>query len=651
MRSLLRFLFGERKNPTDPRVLHQLTLIAFFAWVGLGADGLSSSCYGPEEAFEAMGVHRHLVWPLAALVAVTVFSITASYSQVVDLFPGGGGGYLVATKLLGRGAGVLSGVSLIVDYVLTVAISCAAGVKALLSISPGLIPEYWLLPSVLAAVLLLISINLRGVKESIKVLLPVFLMFVITHLVLILWGWFGQPGLFVADVKASVQEIRSDVALSGILPLLWILTKAFALGGGTFTGIEAVSNSMQILREPKVQTARRTMLYMAISLAFTAAGLLIAYHLYGVHKDPNLSLNAQLFRKIAGTSGAGGALVTVALLAEAGLLFVAAQAGFIGGPRTLATMAVDGWVPRPFARLSDRLVIQNGVLVMGGLALFFVLVTRGVVENLVVLYSISVFITFVLTQAGLLWHWVREKAAPARLAKIALNAWGLLLTMTILVTSVIIKLPEGAWISLLVIAALIFLAITIQRHYRRIGGLLATLDQQMAAVDPGPPPSSPRELDSSAPTAILLASGYNGLGLHALLTVYRMFPGQFKNVIFVSVGVVDYDRLRGEKEIEDLRRGTEEALKKYVSFAQRAGFAAGYRMAMGTDPVDEVVEICRKIAQDYNQCVAFGGQLAFKDESIWTRMLHSQVAFEIQRRLQFAGLPLVILPVRAVART
>ena len=145
-------------------------------------------------------------------------------------------------------------------------------------------------------------------------------------------------------------------------------------------------------------------------------------------------------------------------------------------------------------------------------------------------------------------------------------------------------------------------------------------------------------------------SGFNGLGLHALLTIFRMFPGQFRNVIFVSAAVVDYDRLHGEQDVEKLRWTTEDHLKKYVEFTRRAGFAADYRMAVGTDPVDELAEICPALAREYNQCVVFGGQLAFAQESVWTRLLHSNVAFEIQRRLQFAGLPVVILPVRAVAR-
>lgn len=649
MQRFLSLLFGKPKDPADPRVLHGMSLVAFFAWVGLGADGLSSSCYGPEEAFLALEGHRHLAIPLAILVAVTVMSISASYSQVVSMFPAGGGGYIVATKLLGAFPGQLSGTSLLVDYVLTIAISCASGVDALFSFAP---PSWQpaKMYATLALVILLIVLNLRGVKESITVLLPLFMTFVITHLVLLILAFAGNAGLVSERFAASSQQMNSDVAASGFWPLAFIVIKAFALGGGTFTGIEAVSNSMQIFREPKAATARRTMLYMAVSLAVTAAGILLAYYVLDVHHEAGRTLNATLFNRIAGAGGAGATLVTVALIAEGGLLFVAAQAGFIDGPRVLATMAVDGWVPRQFSRLSDRLVVQNGVLLMGLGAVLFILLTRASVKVLVVLYSISVFITFVLTQFGLVLHWLKTKDAPRRWLKAALNSWGLLLTLTILVASVIIKLPEGAWISLLVILAVLGVTSLIRTHYRRTAQLLATLDRQMFEVDPGPAKAEAAVSDPQAATAILLVSGWNGLGLHALMTIYRMFPGQFRNVVFVSAAIVDYDRLRGEHEIEHLRAQTEEGLKKYVSFAHRAGFAAEYQMAVGTDPVDEVVEMCSKISQKYNRSVAFAGQLAFPHETVWTRMLHSQVAFEIQRRLQFSGLPLVILPVRAVER-
>src|SRR6266542_652098 len=184
---LRKVLFGPPKNIRDPRIFHRVSLIAFLAWVGLGADGLSSSCYGPEEAFLNLGAHHYLALFLAALIALTVFVISASYSQIIELFPTGGGGYLVASHLLGRTAGVVSGCALIVDYVLTIAISVASGADQLFSF----LPEAWIAAKIwtaVAAIVILIVLNLRGIRESVLPLVPVFLTFLITHAGMILYA-------------------------------------------------------------------------------------------------------------------------------------------------------------------------------------------------------------------------------------------------------------------------------------------------------------------------------------------------------------------------------------------------------------------------------------------------------------------------------
>src|SRR3954452_16195549 len=172
-KSLTELLLGKAKDPLDPKVFHQISLVAFLAWVGLGADGLSSSAYGPEEAYLALGQYFYLALPLALLTVVTVFVISASYSQIIELFPTGGGGYLVATKLLGPRAGLVSGSALVVDYMLTITISIASSVDALFSFLPGVLQSYKIVAEVFF-IFGLIILNLRGVKESVIFLLPVF---------------------------------------------------------------------------------------------------------------------------------------------------------------------------------------------------------------------------------------------------------------------------------------------------------------------------------------------------------------------------------------------------------------------------------------------------------------------------------------------
>jgi len=269
-------LLGGAKNVLDPRIHHHLALIAFFAWIGLGSDGLSSSCYGPQAAFLALDAHRHLSFYLIVAVVLTVFLISASYSYIIELFPSGGGGYLVATKLLGPTPGVISGCALVVDYVLTIATSVAAGCEAVFSFLP---PEIQSLKLIVEFLIIagLTGMNLRGVRESVLVLTPIFLAFMLTHVSLILIGIFRHTGSFGHLAVDTAQDTRLAVGDLGLFGVIYVFLRAFSLGGGTFTGIEAVSNSTDILREPRVETGKRTRFYMACSLAFTPGRILLCY--------------------------------------------------------------------------------------------------------------------------------------------------------------------------------------------------------------------------------------------------------------------------------------------------------------------------------------------------------------------------------------
>src|SRR5437868_3196602 len=419
---LKRFLLGGPKDLQDPHLFRHISLIAFHAWVGLGADGLSSSAYGPEEAFKNLGEHTYLAVFLAAATAFTVLIIAAAYSRVIEHFPFGGGGYVVATRLLGPRAGVVSGCALIVDYVLTISISIAAGGDAVFSVLPDgarwanliIVGVPLKLHVELLGVLVLVLLNLRGVKESVTALMPIFLIFLVTHAVIIGTGiglHLGRAHEVVQEVSAGLSRGMSTLGLGG---LLLIFVRAYSLGGGTYTGIEAVSNGLQIMREPRVQTGKRTMAYMAISLAVTASGIILCYLLLDIHYvDDNHTMNSLLAAKLAGGIRVAGLpigawFVFVTLLSEALLLFVAAQAGFIDGPRVMANMAHDSWLPHRFSALSDRLTMQNGVLLMGGAGFFMLLYTGGKVDALVVMYSINVFLTFSLTQAAMLRYWLHR---------------------------------------------------------------------------------------------------------------------------------------------------------------------------------------------------------------------------------------------------
>jgi amino acid transporter len=643
-------LLGAPKNLLDPRIHHNLALIAFFAWVGLGSDGLSSSSYGPEEAYLTLGHHTHLAMYLMLATVATVFLISASYSQIIELFPSGGGGYLVATKLLGPTPGIISGCALVVDYVLTISISVASGVDAIFSF----LPPAWhglKLGIELGMVGALTGLNLRGVKESVVVLTPIFLTFVLCHAGLIGFGLFSHAPQFGGLVGDTLVDTHAAVKELGLLAVVSLFLRAFSLGGGTFTGIEAVSNSTDILREPRVETGKRTMGYMATSLALTAGGILLCYLLFGVHHQPGRTLNASLWDAIVGGWKIGGMdvgqpIVVLTLISEGALLFVAAQTGFVAGPRTLAAMGVDQWVPKRFAHLSERLVTQNGIISMGLAAALVLLYTGGLVRILVVMYSVNVFLTFTLSQLGMVRHWWNERATLAHWRRrLIIASIGTTVTLGILIITSVVKFREGGWVTLAVTGALIAFCFMVRTHYRRVRRLLFSLDEVLTNL-PLPEPKVQPELAPDGPTAIVLVESYAGLGIHTLLSIQRMFPRHFKNFVFCSVGLVDSGQFKGAADVHALELNTRVDLEKYVSLANRMGYYAEYRYTLGTDLIAELEGMCLDLMKEFRRSVVFAGQLVFQRENLFTRSLHHETAFSIQRRLQFAGVQVIILPIR-----
>jgi amino acid transporter len=646
-----RALLGAPRNVQDPNVYQHISLIAFLAWVGLGADGLSSSAYGPDEAFRALGPHHYIAVALALATAVTVLVISVAYSQIIKRFPFGGGGYVVASRLLGRRWGVISGSALLVDYVLTITVSIASGADQVFSVLP---PHWgaWKVPVEAFVIALLVLLNLRGVKESVTVLTPIFLVFLVTHAFLIV----GGVGTHAVDLPRVAREVHGGfsegLATIGLAGMFAIFVRAYSMGAGTYTGIEAVSNGLQIMREPKVETARRTMVYMSVSLAVTAGGILLLYMLFHVAPDGEKTMNSILLDRFAGAFRPGGipvgtAFVWLTLGAEAALLFVAAQTGFIDGPRVMANMASDSWLPHRFAQLSDRLTMQDGVLLMGAASVATLLYTRGNITALVTMYSINVFVTFSLSQLAMLRYWVERARERGFKRGVAIHGVALLLCLAILSGTVYEKFEHGGWITLAVTGVVVALCVLIRRHYRRVQGNLRRLDEIMNAL-PAHPVGEHGQLDPKLPTAVLLVGSYSGLGIHQLLTLQRLFPKHYRNFVFLSVGVIDSATMKGVEEVEAVREQTERSLRRYVDLARRLGLTADYRMAIGTETVAEAERLCKEVAREFPRAIFFAGKLVFERERWYQRLLHNETAYQLQRRLQFAGLHAMVLPVRVM---
>lgn len=644
-----RAVIGAPLDPLSDKTRQHIALAAFIAWVGLGADGLSSSAYGPEEAFKALGAHTQLGLFMALATAATVFIIAVAYNQVIELFPTGGGGYRVATSLIGARAGLVSGAALIVDYVLTIAISVASGVDALFSLLPAAAGHFKLAAELLLVTTLLV-LNMRGMKESIRVLLPIFVGFCVTHLLLIAYGVLGHSQGLTLVVPDALSESNKLVHDIGWVAALSLFLRAYSLGGGTYTGIEAVSNNVQTLREPVVRTGKLTMFYMALSLAFTAGGIILLYLLWSARPVDGQTLNAVVFGSIIGSlglpAGVNQVALVVILLFEAGLLFVAANTGFLGGPAVLSNMAADSWMPHQFRHLSTRLVTQNGIVIMGLAALVILLWSAGKVDLLVVLYSINVFLTFSLSLLGLCIYWWRHRATDRRWSyRFALSALGLAVTTGILVVTTVEKFGEGGWVTVVITSVVIALCLAIHRHYDAVKARLKEVDAIFSAAR-CPKCKDPPALDPEAPTAAFMVGSSRGGGLHTVLWVQRLFPNHFKNFVFISAKAVDAQSYGGKEQISRLEAALESSLSFYVDYCHANGLAATARFALGTDRVDQLVKLAEEIQREFPNTVFFTSKLVFRNETWLTRLLHNQTALALQQRLHLNGMQMVILPMQ-----
>ncbi|MEI7490171.1 MAG: APC family permease [Bacteroidota bacterium] len=648
-----KLFVGKARDLKDENIFEKVTLVAILAWVGLGSDGLSSSCYGPEESYNALGQYHGMTIFIALAVVLTISIISSSYSQIIKLFPSGGGGYKVATKLLNPKLGMVSGCSLIVDYVLTISISVASGVDAIFSNFPPAY-QHLKLSVTLVIILLLLLVNLRGIKESVFSLLPIFIVFLLTHAFTIVYPIFFHTRDFINLVPDATREFKQASHSMGTFAVLIILARAYSMGAGTYTGIEAVSNSMVILKEPRVKTGIATMRLMAFSLGITVLGLLVAYSLFHLKHIPGKTMNANLLEAM--TAGwnkwVGQPFVVITLLSEAALLFVGAQTGFLDGPRVISNMAQDNWFPRRFSVLSDRLVTQNGLILMAVSAAFILLVTGGSVNTLIVLYSINVFVTFSLSQAGMVRHWWQvKKNEGSWFTKLLINGLGFFLTLSILCTVLFIKFGEGGWLTILITSSLILFVVKVKGHYDKAATLLGQLDLKMfrqvegAMLGYEKSHREPPEFNPDMHTACICVNDFNGIGIHTFLKIREDFE-KYKNFIFISVGMVDSGTFKGEAELQNLEEDVKYNLKKYEELARAYGCFADSYYAIGTDIADEVKELSKKVVNKYNRVIFFIGNAIFTRPSSLTRMLHSQTQLTLQNRLAHKGFMMVLIPIK-----
>ncbi len=379
------------------------------------------------------------------------------------------------------------------------------------------------------------------------------------------------------------------------------------------------------------------LLYMAVSLAALAGGILIGYLLFDVAPVRGQTLNTVLFERVAGNwrlfgLPIGTPIITFTLLTEGALLFVAAQTGFVGGPQVLATMAA-------------------GVLAMGLAAIAILVFTEARVSVLVILYAINVFVTFTLSQLGMSAHWWKERRRELRWRrKLFINGLGCVFTALILMLTITLKFDEGGWVTIAITGGLVALCYGVRHHYRYVALVIEQLEADILPEIFAAKESPPEKYDPTAPTAILLVNGFNGLGLATLLTLRRLFRDQYRNVIFVGVGEVEASRMKGPEEVRQLEQQVADDLSEYCRFATDLGLHSELRVSIGPDVIAELRRLCLDVAHEFPQAVFFAGKLIFEAEleSFISRFLHNHTALELQKFLQVHGLSLVILPVRVI---
>jgi K+ transporter len=267
------------------------------------------------------------------------------------------------------------------------------------------------------------------------------------------------------------------------------------------------------------------------------------------------------------------------------------------------------------------------------------------------MYRINVFLTFSLSQLGMCRHWWEVRATEGSwLRKLLVNGLGLSFTGTILIVTVIIKFAEGGWITLLVTSGFIALCTTVRSHYDQVRDMLKRLDETLINIPFHPDLKKPVPArQPTAPTAVVITRDFDGIGIHSLLSISRLFPNHFNNVVFVSVGVIDSGKFKGLSEIENLRRSKEEDLKSFVDFANCLGWYAEYRHSLGIDLMAELERLCRSAAEDFPRSVFFAGKLVFQKENFLTRLLHNHTPHILQQRLEFEGFEMMVLPIRVFA--
>jgi len=533
---------------------------AFEGVPAMGLDGISSSSYGPEAALAILiplgaASASYMVWIMAPIVALLGI-LFASYWQTIRAYPNNGGAYIVAKENLGTNASLLAAAALMIDYVLNVAVGISAGVGALVSAVPALHP--YILWLCLGVLLLVTLVNLRGTPDAGRIFgVPTYL-YIGSFLVILAIGIVksvmsgGHPQAAVAPAHLG----HATEALS-----IWLVLRAFASGCTAMTGVEAVSNGMSDFRDPPVTQGHRTLCIIVIVLAILLAAIAYLVRAFGIGAmDQTQAGYRSVLSQLAGAVIGNGVFYYIAIGSLLCVLTLSAATSFVGFPRLCRMVAEDGFLPKPFAIAGRRLVFTVGILYLAATAGALLFAFDGITDRLIPLFAIGAFLTFTLSQAGMVVHWRRaladsrsrreRRARQVHYIQYAINAVGAVATSVALIIIVVAKFTEGAWLTVLAIPAVIALLKAIHRHYERLGRALHA--------------SGPLTLDNSGPPVLLVAfQNWNKLTENAMRLALTLSP---------DVLAIHLTHLAGPQAKEHEEKLRDEWRVKVARPAAKAGF-------------------------------------------------------------------------------
>ncbi len=531
------------------RATEERKLTAVTGVPAMGLDGLGSSSYGPEAALTVLiplGSAGLLYAGEVILVIVALLAILyASYRQTIRAYPNNGGAYIVARENLGRNASLIAAAALMIDYVLNVAVGISAGVGALVSAFPELHP--YILELCLGILAAITVINLRGTLDAGRLFAIPTYVFVASFVALLALGAVRAIAAGGAPVP-RVDPPPLPPALEAVS--LWVLLRAFASGCTAMTGVEAVSNGISAFKEPTVRHARRTLTAIVAILAVLLVGIGLLVNAYAVGAMDQTHAGYQsVVSQLAGAIAGRGTLYYAVLGSLLCVLALSANTSFVDFPRLCRMVASDGFLPRPFAIVGRRLVFSVGIVYLAVTAAVLLIVFGGITEHLIPLFAVGAFLTFTLSQAGMVVHWRRNPGPLAR-RHLAINGLGASATAFALVIIVATKFVEGAWITLLALPTTVLLLRAVRRYYD-------TVDAHIRD-------DRPLQLTKRDPPIILVATErWNRLTDHAIAFALQLSPDVYAvHVVALEGPGSDADRTLRETwkrdvEIPAVRAGLE----------------------------------------------------------------------------------------------